>query len=179
MAKLGGLINGQDVAFDTHQAGDSQKTNWKKVHLEKRLHNKRGKARFPLLGNEQPSNSGMNDNDFNRVKREVKKALKKNKNLLDELASTIVTQLKRFSSGEASREDARETARRFAGYFDLDHDFLRVVEEYADKQLSSFTTIHYNPAEQTLHEIHQSKEEIVIQKPRRHNSLRRITPRDS
>lgn len=166
MAKLSDLINGQDVAFDTHQAGDGQKTNWKKVHLEKRLHDSKGKARFPLLGNDLPSNSGMNDKNFSRVTAEVKKSLKKNKGLLKELAATIVAELKRFSSGEATLEHAREAAKKFAGYFDLDIDFRDLVDEYADGHLTSVTTIHYNPEKKMLHEIHQSKDQIVIRKVR-------------
>lgn len=177
MAKLGGLINGQDVAFDTHQAGDSQIVNWKDVHLEKRIHNKRGKARFPILGNQEPSVSGMTDNDLRRVTKEVKKTLRKNESLVKELAITIVDVLKRFSNGEASPKDAREAAKKIAKAFDLNADFLRVVEEYADKKLETFTTIHFNPGEDSLHEIILSKEKITIQKPRRHNSLRRIKPK--
>jgi len=175
--KLGSLINGQDVTFDTHQAGDGQRTNWKNIHLEKRLHGRGGKARFPLLGNEEPSNSGMSDNDFSQVTREVKKILKKDKNLIQNLAKTIVTELERFSNGEATSETAKEAAKRFAEYFDLDTDFLRVVEEYAkNRRLTTITTIHLKPNEQTLHEIHISKKEITIQKPCRHNSLKRIYP---
>ena len=132
MAKLGGLINGQDVAFDTHQAGDGQSTNWEKLHLEKRLHNKRGKARFPLLGKEQPSKSGMDQREFSRVTREVKKVLKKNEDLVIDLAKIIVEQLQRFSSGEATIEDARAAAKKIANVFDLDEEFLRVVEEYSE-----------------------------------------------
>lgn len=177
MAKLRGLINGQDVAFDTHQAGDAQNVNWSALHLEKRLHGGRGKARYPLFGNEKESSSGMNQDDFERITREVKKALKKNEQLLKDLAKTIVVELERFSNGEATSKDAREAARNISGYFDLDPNFLRVVEEYSNKHLSSITTIHFNPIEKTLHEIHQTKGEVVIQKPRLHNSLRRIFPR--
>jgi len=177
MGKLRGLINGQDVSFDTHQAGDKQQINWKNVHLEKRIHNRGGKARFPLLGGEKPSNSGMNDNDFSRVITEVKRILKKDRKLVRELAETIVTQLEKFSSHTATSETAKEAAKRFAEYFDLDSEFLRIVEEYTENRLQSFTSIHFNPVEQTLHEIHQSGKEIRIQKPRRNNSLKRIYPK--
>jgi hypothetical protein len=177
MSKLGGLINGQDVAFDTHQAGDGQSTNWQKVHLEKRLHDNRGKARFPLLGNEKPSSSGMNESDFSRITREVRDTLKKNDALTRSLAETIVDQMRRFSSGEATVEHASLAARAIADAFDLDKEFLRVVQEYAKGRLISFTSIHFNQAQNTLHEIVITKVEIVVQKPRRHNSLRRIDPR--
>lgn len=167
MAKLGGLINGQDVTFDTHQGGDGQASKWEKVHLEKRLHNKRGKARFPLLGDEKPSNSGMNDKDFERVIKEVKTALKKNLKLLDELASSIVEQLERFSGGKATMEDAEIAARRFAEYFGLDTDFRDKVATYArnkNKMLISLQTVHYNSSEQTFHVIRQTKNAISIKK---------------
>jgi hypothetical protein len=51
------LIKGQNVTFDTHQAGDSQNVHVKHLHLEKRLHGGRGKARFPLFGDIKPSSS--------------------------------------------------------------------------------------------------------------------------
>ena len=168
------LIKEQDVAFDTHQAGDGQSVNWEKLHLEKRLH-KGGKARFPLFGNEKPSSSGMNEDDFSRVKKEVRKALE-NQKIFEALAKRIVDELDRFRNGNATHENAREAAQKIAGYFDLDKNFLRIVEEYADNKLLSFTTIHFNPNELTLHEIHQSGKEIAIQKPRIHNSLKRIYP---
>lgn len=179
MAKLGSLINGQDVTFDTHQAGDGQPVRLGDIHLEKRLHNSGGKARFPLLGNEEPSNSGMNDKDFNRVVNEVKKVLKKNKQVEKNLAETIVAQLNRFNDKKVTSETAKEAAKRLASYFDLETDFLRIVEEYSKNSLLSFTTIHFNPTKQTLQEIHQSKKEIIIQKPRRHNSLQRIHPHNN
>lgn len=165
MAKLGGLINGQDLAFDTHQGGDGQESKWQKVHLEKRLHNRRGKVRFPLLGDEKPSNSGMSQKDFERVTVEVKNALKKNEDLLNELASTIVEQLKRFSSGKATIIDAEVAAKRFAEYFNLDTEFVKKVATYArNKNLQALSTIHYNAEEKTFHEIKQSKSAITIKK---------------
>ncbi len=165
MGKLGGLINGQNIAFDTHQAGDGQKVNWRDVHLEKRLHSNKGKARFPLLGNEKPSSSGMNDDDFQHVKKEVKKAFNKRKPLLRDLANMVVSELKRFSSGKATQEDAKQAAKKLAEYFDLNTDFLKIIKEYADadNELTSFATIHFNPATQTRHEIRQSKNEISIE----------------
>lgn len=177
MAKLGGLINGQDVAFDTHQAGDGQSTNWQKLHLEKRLHDNRGKARFPLLGKEKPSSSGMNERDFGRVTREVRNTLKKNDASTRSLAETIVDQLRRFSSGEATVEHASMAAQTIADAFGLEREFLRVVQEYAEGRLLSFTSIHFNQAQNALQEIVITKAEIAVQKPRRQNSLRRIDPR--
>jgi hypothetical protein len=35
MAKLNRLMKGQDLAFDTHQAGDRQSVNWLALHMEK------------------------------------------------------------------------------------------------------------------------------------------------
>ena len=75
MANLKKLIHGQDVRFDTHQAGDAQPTNWHHVHLEKVLH-EGGKIRFPLAGDFQPSwSSRVNDVQYERVKREVAREL--------------------------------------------------------------------------------------------------------
>ncbi len=164
MGKLNGLINGQDVAFDTHQSGDGQETNWENVHLEKRLHGKRGKARYPLLGDEEPSNSGMNDRDFSRVTREVKRELKKNSNLLNELAETIVNELERFSNGTATIRHAREAAQKVSDYFDLMPEFLEKVERTAQNKLTSYTSIYKNQKLKTLHAVFISKEKIRIYK---------------
>jgi hypothetical protein len=49
MATLKRLINGQDIAFDTHQAG-TQHIRHRDLHLEKRLHSG-GKIRYPMFGN--------------------------------------------------------------------------------------------------------------------------------
>lgn len=177
MAKLGGLINGQDVAFDTHQAGDGQGINWKHLHLEKRLHKGGAKARFPLFGEEPPSSRGMNERELNRVSTEIRSALKNNRDLVEDLAETIAEQLRRFSSGEAEIHHARQAAQRIAGAFDLNESFLRAVEEYYEGKIFSFTSIHFNPAQNSLHEIVITGAGIAVQKPRRHNSLRRIDPR--
>lgn len=64
-------------------------------------------------------------------------------------------------------EDAEIAARRFAEYFDLDTEFRDKIETYArnkNKMLISLQTIHYNPSEQTFHEIRQSKDAISIKK---------------
>jgi hypothetical protein len=102
MAKFGGLITGQDIAFDTHQQGDSQPVRLKDLHLEKRLH-AGGKIRFPLFGNEPPSSSRkVSPETFDRVTKEVTKTLHKDDSLTEELGQLIVKQLVRFSSGDIS-----------------------------------------------------------------------------
>ncbi len=119
----------------------------------------------------------MNERELNRVTKEVKKVLRKNEHLVRNLAETIVEELRRFSSGEATSEDARDAARKIANAFDLNEDFLRVVEEYSKRNLTSFVSIHFNPSQNALQEVLITKTEVAVQKPRRHNSLRRIDPR--
>ena len=160
------IIKGQDVAFDTHQAGDSQNVHVEHLHLEKRLHGGRGKARFPLFGDIKPSSSRrMSATVLNDVTNEVSKALRKDETLTKELAQTIVNVLKRFRNGNANanrdiHEEAREAAKRIASYFDLDDEFLMVVENYSKGTLICFMTIHFNQEDGTLHEIAQSADSV-------------------
>jgi hypothetical protein len=167
MGKLGSLITGQDVTFDTHQAGDGQPTRWRNVHLEKRLHDGGGKIRYPLLDGTNPSATRkVSKEQLVKVNSEVKKALMKDKTLTDALAQKVVEVLGRFSGGTATSENAREAAKSLARYFDLDEDFVRVVEDYADDRLAFVRTIHFNPLSNTYHQIKQSSESIQIKKLR-------------
>ncbi|MEI7796810.1 MAG: hypothetical protein WCI06_09270 [Methylococcaceae bacterium] len=179
MAKeLRKLIKGQDIAFDTHQAGDGQEVHVEDLHLEKRLHGGKGKARFPFFGNFKPSVSGkMTEKDLIRVTKEVADALKKDENLTRELAKTIVNVLKRFRGKNTDiREDACEAARKIAGYFGLSDEFLRIVEDYSQNKLIFFMTIHFNPTDGTIHEIVQSANSVEIRKARRNYPLNRLYP---
>ncbi|ASJ70343.1 hypothetical protein [Granulosicoccus antarcticus] len=165
MAKLRKLINGQNISFDTHQAGDGQGVHWKNVHLEKTVHNKQGKVRFPLLSEERPSNVGMNEKDFRKISREVKKELRKNSNLVNDLVDAVLMQLDRFSEGEATLIDAQTAARKLAGYFDLDERIISSLpSRYKDMQLERLSTLHRNPARSGFIEIEQSSENVVIRK---------------
>lgn len=159
------LINGQNISFDTHQAGDGQEINIKGLHLHKEFRDKskRGSAKFSFFCDAEPANQGMNKDDFDKVVREVKKALRRDEDLTKSLAEEIVKQLKRFSNGTATLEKAREAAKNFAGYFNLDKEFLRVTEEYSEEHLSAFVSVHFNQFTQTYHKIRQSKEEIAIE----------------
>jgi hypothetical protein len=178
------LINGQDVSFDTHQAGDSQEAHLKDLHLEKRLH-KGGKARFPLFGDGKPSHSGkMNKDTLEIVTKEVKKALKKNERLTNDLAETIVNTLNRYRGRRTINEIdefeklASEAAKKIAGYFGLDDKFLRKVTDYGkyggDGRLVSFMTVHLNPDKGTIHEIYQDKDSVEIRKARRNYPLNKL-----
>jgi hypothetical protein len=163
MAKLGPLINGQDVTFDTHQAGDGQETKWRNVHLEKRLHNGGGKIRYPFLDGTNPSASGnVSDSQLENVNREVTRALNKDKQLTMQLAQTVVDILDRFSSGKATTGDARSAAETMAGYFELDENFVRVVEDRAQGRLEFVRTVHFNPQQNTYHQIRQSRNSVQI-----------------
>jgi hypothetical protein len=165
MGILGSLINGQDVTFDTHQAGDGQPTRWHNVHLEKRLHDGGGKIRYPFLDGTNPSTTGkVTPAQLKKVNKEVRSALKKSGALTDALAQKVVEVLGRFSNGEATPENAREAARTIAGYFDLDEGFVRVVEDYADNRLAFVRTIHFNKSLKTYHQIRQSSEAIEIKR---------------
>jgi hypothetical protein len=90
MAKLGGLISCQDVAFDTHQAGRGQETCWRSLHVEKRLQGGCGKARFPLFGGASSTRPArMRAGDLDRVATEVRRALRKDEILNKKGAQTI------------------------------------------------------------------------------------------
>ncbi|WP_397379326.1 hypothetical protein [Prosthecobacter sp.] len=161
MSKLGGLINGQDVTFDTHQSGDNQDINWRNVHLEKRLHRGGGKARFHLF-KDASNSSGMNNTEFTQVNREVRRAFKRNPLLKKKLAQEIVKTLSRFSSDTATIADAKLAAQNLAKYFTLGKQFLNAVDHEAEGRLLSLTTVHLNKAKGTKHEIIQSADKVKI-----------------
>ncbi len=167
MANLKKLIHGQDVRFDTHQAGDAQPTNWRNVHLEKVLH-EGGKIRFPLVGDFQPSwSSRVNDVQYERVKREVARELGKNPVLVQALAETVVNILNRFSSGTATIENAQEAAKKIAEYFGLDENFERTVEDFMGERLQEFISYHRDPDGIFLEEIRFTPKRVEIRKSRR------------
>lgn len=142
MAKLNRLIKGQDLVFDTHQAGDSQSVNWKDLHMEKRLHGKRGKLKFPLLGGQEPTKpKNMNNEDYKSTIREVKKALKKNPQLVADLAETITDEMRRFIAQEVTIDQAREAANKIASAFDLDEYFIETVESKLEN-LIKYSSYH-------------------------------------
>lgn len=163
MPKLNKIIKNQRISFDTHQAGDGQETQWRNVHLEKSVIGKKGKVRFPFLGKERPSNSGITDSEFNKIVREVTKVLKKNKSILESLSETIENVLERFSAGTATIDDAKEAAKRFAEYFDLDENFIDEVSIYRKNRLIKFNTIHEDNLDGKFYSIKLSKKNILIE----------------
>lgn len=166
MAKLNRLIKGQDLHFDTHQAGDGQSVNWPALHMEKRLHGGRGKLKFPLLGGFLPSKpKRMSDDDYFSILKEVTKALKKNDRLVRELADTVIGELNRWSSGDATVAAAIEASNKIAKYFDLGDSFEEVVSEKLGV-LSLVKTIHKDEKDKLLYEILQSKKSVVVQAAR-------------
>jgi hypothetical protein len=166
MAKFGRLIQGQDVAFDTHQSGDGQRINWEELHLEKRLH-KGGKIRFPFFQPRQPSwSERVSERDYERVVREVQKTLSKDPKLREQLAQVIVDQLARFREGDVTIETAQEAARTIASIFDLGEDFIATATVQADGHISRFATLHAGKRPGTVMEIVQSRDRIEIQRPK-------------
>ncbi len=177
MPTLKRLIQGQDIAFDTHQAGDSQAANWQALHLEKRLHAGGKKVRYPFFDPGKPSSSKrMNEDELRQITNEVSRALRKDPSLTKNLGQVVVDSLQKFSDGIATTEDGKSAAKKLAGYFGLGEDFLRVVEDYADGRLKSLKTLHIEQEERTLHEIYQSSDTLEIRKARRNYSLNNIHP---
>lgn len=166
MAKLTRLIRGQDIVFDTHQSGDGQEIHVKELHLEKRLHKKGWKIRFPLFGEQEPSYSpGMPDKEYVRIVKEVKRTLGKNAKLKEDLAETIVSQLRRFRSGEISVQEAIEAAGKIAGYFDLGPPFMASVSSHVASKSLLVSTLHLAQKPGTVVEINQSRDKVEILKP--------------
>lgn len=172
MATLKRLINGQNITFDTHQAGDGQAVNWRAVHLEKRMHGRAGKIRFPLFGNERGWNAvGMSPEYVERVVAEVTRALQNDKQLAEELAKVVAKTIARFSSGKATTADAKTAARTLAEIFDLDEDFVTYSERFANKNLVSASTIHVSRETGNVHELYQDGKKVRITKVRDHVML--------
>jgi hypothetical protein len=166
MAKLNRLIKGQDLHFDTHQAGDGQSVNWPALHMEKRLHGGSAKLKFPLLGGFLPSKrKRMSDDDYFSILKEVTKPLKKNDPLVRELADTLIGELNRWSSGDATVGAAIEASNKIAKYFDLSESFDEVVVERLGV-LSSVKTMHRDEKDKLLCEILQSEKSVVVQTAR-------------
>lgn len=163
MAKLNHLIKGQDVSFDTHQAGDGQEIHWQELHLEKTIHGGLGAIKFPLFGAREPKlPEGMTKARFNSVRSEVKRALKKNERLVRDLAETIADQMNRYSSGRAGESYAEEVARKVANSFDLDEEFIVIARNHIANRLSSYVTLHVDRADGFLYEIRQSRRGVSV-----------------
>lgn len=160
------LISGQDVVFDTHQAGDGRPIRVEDLHLEKRLHSG-GKIRFPLFGEGQPRSSGLNEAERGRVIREVERALSKDPVLVRELARVVYEQLSRFSQNTASLDDARQAARSIAVFFKLGEEFVNEVAAFHEGKLVQFVTHHRDPDSLERFEIRQRPAEIEIRKAKK------------
>lgn len=177
MTTLKRLIKGQDVAFDTHQAGDTQEVHWRELHLEKRMHGGKGKARFPFFDHAKPSSSNrMSEDVLHRVTIEVRRALSNDPDLTQKLGETIVDSLERFSQGTATVDDGKAAAQQLAKIFGLKEEFLRVVEDYAKGRLIALKTLHADPDTKNIQEIYQSKTSVEIRRARRNYSLNNINP---
>lgn len=167
MASLKRLINGQNLRFDSHQAGDGQPTNWKSVHFDKLPHRSKGKATFPLFGDGNPSYSGgMSRREFERIVGEVTSELKGNEQLAQQLAKTIADILKRFSSGEATFEHGIQAASKIAEIFDLDDAFVAAVEGEFPNNLTQLRTYHLGPDNTGVIELRQSSESVYLRRSR-------------
>jgi hypothetical protein len=165
MASLRRLIRGQDIAFDTHQAGDGQEVRFEDLHLEKRLWDGGWKVRFPLFGDRQPTRSKtMPEEDYQRVVKEVKKALKDNDELTQELAETIVRQLRRFKNSEISVEVAVAAASKIAENFGLGKPFVARVKGLVSPPVELVSTLHFERRGAYAFEIVQSANSIQIRR---------------
>jgi hypothetical protein len=174
MAKLNRLIKGQDLAFDTHQAGDGQPVNWKDLHMEKRLHGGRGKLRFPLFGGQNPKKPrNMNSEDYESTIREVKAALKKNADLVEKLSETITEKMKKFSSQDVTAEQVREAANKIASAFDLDESFIEnVVSKFG--RLTEYSSYHLDKKDFLLYQVSISSKATEVKAARlRLNKMKR------
>lgn len=170
MATFKRLIQGQNVRFDTHQAGDGQAINAEHLHLEKILHEGGGKIRFPMTGDFEPNySSRVSNKQFESVRREVQRELKKNKERTTELGKAIVDVFRQYTSETVSIETLKTAAKKLAGYFGLDENFVKTVEEYANGQFLSFTSFHINPENEMLQEIKLSQKRVEIKKSKRKN----------
>lgn len=157
------LLNNQNLSFDTHQRGDGQPIRMEDLHLHKTLFgSKKGTIKLPLLGNGKPSFSGMSLREYHAVLKEVKDALESNKERVNQLAIEIVDVLHSFSSGNASTQDARHAAARIAEYFGLSIRFERIVEDYAEGRLLSFTSVHIDPEDYSTKMIRFTKNKVRI-----------------
>lgn len=164
MSKLGGLIQGQDVSFDTHQSAQ-QSIQPEDLHLEKRLH-KGGKIRFPMFGTRSPSASGVNDDTYSRVTKEVTRTLRKDDELTKDLARTVASELQRFRSYQATKSEAQEAARKIAGYFDLDKFFVDSVVRYSGEILQEFVSVHRSSLTEEIKEVRLSAKAVVVRDAR-------------
>ena len=163
MASLKRLINGQNLRFDSHQAGDGQQTNWKSVHFDKLPHGRKGKATFPLIGDGSPSYSGgMSRREFDRIVSEVKGELKSNEQLAQQLAKTVADTLKRFSAGQATFEHGIQAAKKIAQIFELDDAFVAAVQGEFPNLLSELRTFHLGPDSTGVIELRQSSESVYL-----------------
>ncbi len=145
------LINGQDISFDTHQAGDGQEINYKSLHMDKKQHGRGGvRVKFAFFASEKELSienlckKAKSQDQCKKVVNEIKKVLKKNPDKKIELAKIIVTQLIKFSNKEASLEEATTVAKNIASIFNLSTDFTDKVIAIYDNNLNleKATTYH-------------------------------------
>ncbi len=167
MPKLKRLIQGQDVAFDTHQSGDGQETHAEDLHLEKRLHSG-GKIRFPLHGSASPSRSrSVSEDKYHRVVAEVRRALDKDPELVSDLAKEIVAQMNRFRQGLATEQLIREAANKIASAFDLGPALAEQATLEASGRVKQFSTLHLGSRVGTAFRVTQSARGAVVERARR------------
>lgn len=167
MAALARLIQGQDIAFDTHQAGDRQSVRLRDLHLEKRLH-AGGKIRYPMFGDGRPTAStSVNETTSARVIREVSRSLRKNPRRTNQLARVIADVLSRFSNGTATIEVAREAARNIAGHFGLSQEFEESVVTFFGDRLVKFSSRHSSRDLGEAKRLEISARRVVIRRIKR------------
>ncbi len=166
------LIKNQNIKFDTHQAGDGQKTNLKALHLEKILHNSKGtKIKFHFFGATpiDKQNANVDKNLLKSIQKEVSKAINKNKQKSFELGRLIVNTLYRYKNSGIVEEEALEAAKNIASYFQLNKEFASKTIKYArdSNKIEEVVTTHIGTEINKKHKIKQTAESIIISSRKR------------
>ena len=107
----------------------------------------------------------MSDDDYFSILKEVTKALRRNDRLVRDLVDTVIGELNRWSSGEATVGTAIEAANKIAKYFDLGESLDQVVAEKLGA-ITSLKTLHKDEKDKLLYEIFQSDKKVIVQAAR-------------
>lgn len=162
MAVMKRLIQGQDLAFDTHQSGDGQPLKIGGLHMEKRLH-RGGKIRFSFFTGEVTSSSNVSAERQDAVVREVRRELRRNPGLQKSLSRTIVDQLIRFSGGNCTVDQCVLAANSIALAFGLGESLSQRVAIDAQGRVVECSTFHLAERPGVVKEIVQRARSVVVQ----------------
>jgi hypothetical protein len=107
----------------------------------------------------------MSDDDYFSILKEVTKALRRNDRLVRDLVDTVIGELNRWSSGEATVGTAIKATNKIAKYFDLGESLDQVVAEKLGV-ITSLKTLHKDGKDKLLYEIFQSDKKVIVQAAR-------------